>query len=64
MLMKLTPSVDFTNIVIVHAAFLPADPKSAKKTDSWTVFFALLGSAGVKAACKHVGEIDPRSPYY
>jgi len=27
-----------------------ADPKSAKKTDSFTVFFALLVSAHVKAA--------------
>jgi len=28
-------------------------------TDDLTVLFALLGSAGIKAACKHVGEIDP-----
>ncbi len=43
MLMKLTPGVDFTNILC--AAFRHTDPKSAKKTDSLTVFFALLGSA-------------------
>jgi len=35
-------------------------PKAQKDTDELTFFFALLGSAPVKAACKHVGEIDPR----
>jgi len=34
-------------------------PKAQKDTDDLTVFFALLGSAGVKTSCKHVGEIDP-----
>jgi len=28
-----------------------------------TVFFALLGSASVKAERKHVDEIDPYSPH-
>jgi len=40
------------------SAFKSADPKRAKKTDSLTVFFALLGSAGIKAFNKNVGEID------
>jgi hypothetical protein len=34
-------NMDFTNIL--RAAFTLADPKSAKKTDALTVFFALLG---------------------
>jgi len=32
-------------------SFTSADPKSAKKTDSLTVFFELLGSVRVKAVC-------------
>jgi len=44
----------------LRAAFTRADPTSAKKY-GLTVFFALLGSARLKAAHKHVGEIDPRS---
>ncbi len=31
------------------------DPKSAKKTDGLSVFFAFLGSASVKAERKHTG---------
>ena len=34
-----------------------ADPKSAKKTVNSFVF---LGSAGVRAVCKQVDEIDPK----
>ena len=52
-----TSGVNFTNIL--GAAFTCADPKSAKKLLNLTVFFALLGSAHVKAAHKHVDEIDP-----
>jgi len=44
---------------ILREAFKHADHKSTKKTDSLTVFFALLGSARVKILRKHVGEIDP-----
>ena len=40
--------VNFTNIL--PAAFTAADPKSAIKLLNLTVFFALLGSVGVKAA--------------
>jgi len=36
MLMKLTPGVDFINVL--WAAFMHADPKSAKKTDNLTLF--------------------------
>jgi len=45
--MKLTPGVNFINVLWV--AFALADPKSVKKTDNFTVFFALLGSLCVKA---------------
>ena len=41
-------AVNFTNIL--RAAFTLADPKSAKKLLNLTAFFALLVSAGVKAA--------------
>jgi len=34
--------------------------KAQKDIDDLTVFFALLGSANIKASKKHVGEIDPR----
>jgi hypothetical protein len=34
------------------------DPKVQNDTDDLAVFFALLGSACVKAARKHVGEIN------
>ena len=37
------------------------DPKIAKKTVNSSSFFGLLGSAGVKAARKHVDVIDPRT---
>ncbi len=46
------PGVNFINIL--RMPFMRSDPKSAKKTDSLTVFFVLLGSA-----CIIVGEIDP-----
>jgi len=35
------------------------DPKSTKTTDHLTVFFALLGSAQVKAASKMMGKSTP-----
>ncbi len=41
-LLKYRSSVNFINIL--REAFACADPKSAKKTDSSTVFFVLLGS--------------------
>jgi len=39
MLAKLSPGVNFTNVL--RAAFMRSDPKSAKKTDNWTVFLRL-----------------------
>ena len=36
--------------------------QKCKKLLNLTVFFALLGSAHIKAAHKHVGEIDPWIP--
>jgi hypothetical protein len=48
MLMKLTTGVNFINIFC--QALTHAYPKSTKNTDDLTVFFALLGSALVKAA--------------
>ncbi len=42
--------VNFINIL--PAAFMHADPKSAKNTVKLSIFFALLGSAGAKAACR------------
>jgi len=49
MLLKLTPLVNFSNILL------------AKKHNC---LLALLGSALVNAACKHVVEIDPRGMYF
>ena len=46
--------VNFTNIL--QAAFTLADPKSALKSSSFLRFRDLRG---VKAAHKHVDEIDP-----
>ena len=47
-IMHSTYGVNFTNVL--RAAFTSADPKSAIKLLNLTVFFALLGSARVKAA--------------
>ncbi len=44
------PWIDFTKVLCKPLTC--SDPKSAKKTDSLTVFSALLGPACVKAACK------------
>ena len=44
-----------------HATFMHTDPKSAKKDSQLKQLFALLGSGDVKAAHKHVDEIDPWS---
>ena len=52
------PRVNFTNIL--RAAFTRVDPKSAKKMLNLTVFFALLGSVRVKAACRMLVKLTPR----
>jgi hypothetical protein len=46
----LTAGVNF--IKILWKVFTHVDPTSAKKTYKLTVFFALLGSAHVKAVCR------------
>ncbi len=55
----LIPCINFTNTL--SAAFTCTDPKSAKKTVSLTVFFAILGSAHVKAARKMLVKWTPLS---
>ena len=50
-------SVDFINVL--SAAFTLADPKSAKKLLDLTVFFALLGYASVKSACRILMKLAP-----
>jgi len=42
-------------------SFAPADSISIKRQLWFDCLFALLGSAGIKGAHQHVGEIDPRS---
>jgi len=54
-----TPGINFTNILF--KAFTLKDPKSAKKTDYLTVFFALLGSASVKASRKMLVKLTQRA---
>jgi hypothetical protein len=51
--------VNFINIL--HIAFKHADPKSAKKTVKFSVFFAILGSACAKAACRMLVKLTPGS---
>ncbi len=51
--------VDFTSVS--RAAFVLADPKSTKRHRWLDCLFALLVSLHVKAYCKYVGEIDPRT---
>jgi len=51
-----SPSVNFTYVLLKY--FMRTDPKSAKKTDGSTVFFALLGSSQ-KAACKMLMKMTP-----
>jgi len=51
------PGVNFINILRV--AFACADPESSKKTENLTVFFALLGSAPLKAACRALMKLTP-----
>jgi len=57
MLMKLTPGVDFINIL--PAAFKRSDPKRAKRQSSHKCLFALLGSLRAKAAHKILVKSTP-----
>jgi len=52
-----TTGVNFINVL--QAAFVLADPKSAKETVKLSVFFALLGSALAKAAHKTLVKLTP-----
>jgi len=53
--------VNFTHVL--RAAFTRADPKSAIKLLNLTVFFALLGSARVKAARRTLVKLTPGLPH-
>jgi hypothetical protein len=57
MLIKLAPGVNFTNIL--WAAFRLSDPKSAKNTVKFSVFFEILGSARVKDAHRTLIKLTP-----
>jgi len=72
---KESAKVDFNNctyqmvtgdnfINVLQAAFEWADPKSVKKTDNLTVYFALSGSARAKAACRTLMKLTPGFPRY
>ncbi len=58
---KTAPWVNFTNIFF--AAYNCAYPKRVKKTDSLTIFFALLGSGHIKASCKLLVKLTPCLPH-
>ena len=57
MIRSRVPGVNFTNVL--QAAFTHAEPKSAIKLLSLTVFFELLGSAHVKAAQRTLVKLTP-----
>ena len=60
-LIELASGINFINIV--WAAFTHADPKGAIKLLNLTVFFVLLGSACVKAACRMSVKFTPGIDY-
>jgi len=45
--------------MFMRDAFMHADPKSVKKTNNLMVFFALLGSTGVKATGRNLMNFTP-----
>ncbi len=51
------PSVNFTNVLC--PAYTLVDPKTVKRCWQLDWILTLLGAAGIKVACKHVGEINP-----
>ncbi len=55
------PVFNLTNIL--PAAFTYKDPKSAERTDNLNVFFALLGSACVKAVITTLVKLTPENRY-
>jgi len=52
-----TSWINFTNVL--RAAFLGADPKSAKRLTSHQCLFVLLGSSSIKAARKTLVKSTP-----
>jgi hypothetical protein len=52
-----TPRVNFINVLL--KAFMCTDPKSAKYTDDFMVFFAHLGSAQVKTELRMLMILTP-----
>jgi len=58
-LSELASSSGVNIINILWAEFTCTDHKSAKKTDSLTVFFALMGSAHIKAAHRMLINLTP-----
>ncbi len=59
--MKVTPRVDFTNIL--QAAFTLADPKSAKKKYGWSVFFYIFWICAHKSYWYKVMKSTPRAVF-
>ena len=53
--------VNYTNVFTY--SFYACRSQKRKELLELTVFFSLLGSVGVKAARKHVGEIDTSSVF-
>jgi len=51
------PGVNFINVL--QAAFMHADPESAKKLATWLSFFDILGSGYVKAAHRTLLKLTP-----
>jgi len=49
--------INFINFLQAFIAL--ADPENMKKSDNLAVFFVLLGSAHVKAACKMLMTMTP-----
>ncbi len=56
---KLRSEFDFTNILCAAYHRRQKIPKMQKKTDSLTLFFALMGSVHVKAAHKILVKLTP-----
>ena len=59
MMIKLTSGLNFINVL--RADFTHADPKSAKKTVKSSSFFALSGSASIKAARRMLVKLTPEN---
>jgi len=57
MLIKLTPGINYINIL--PAAFMHENPEIANKTVKLSIFFALLGSVRAKAAHGMLMKLTP-----